>query len=83
MVGSGYIFDTRGQPMFHRYLSKLKVSNVDRYDRFVAARQQIGALDDVTNFERAFQKAFKSAFEDVARSGKAAGCARRLLRAGG
>jgi hypothetical protein len=83
MVGSGYILDTRGQPMFHRYLSKLKVSNVDRYDRFVAARQQIGALDDVTNFERAFQKAFKSAFEDVARSGKAAGCARRLLRAGG
>jgi hypothetical protein len=64
--------------MFHRYLSKLKVSNVDRYDRFVAARQQIGALHDVTNFERAFQKAFKSAFEDVARSGRAAGCARHL-----
>jgi hypothetical protein len=64
--------------MLHRYLAKLRDSNIDRYDRFVAVRQQIGALDDVKNFERAFQKAFKSAFEDVGRSGEAAGRARRV-----
>ena len=59
--------------MFDKYLSKLKVSSVDRYDRFAAVRQQIGALDDVKNFERAFQKAFKSALEDIDRSRRAIG----------
>jgi hypothetical protein len=77
MVG-GIHLDTRGQAMFHRYLSKLKVSNVDRYDRFVAVRQQIGALDNTKNFERAFQKAFKSAFAEVGRSGQTGRCARRV-----
>jgi hypothetical protein len=64
--------------MFHRYLSKLKGSNGDRYDRFLAARQQIVALDDVKNFERAFQEAFKSAFEAAGRSGQPAGCVQRV-----
>ena len=59
--------------MFDEYLSKLKVSSVDRYDRFAAIRQQIAALDDMKNFERAFQKAFKNAFEDVNRSRRATG----------
>jgi hypothetical protein len=31
----------------------------ERHDRFVAMTQQIGALDDVKNFEKAFQKAFQ------------------------
>ena len=72
-------FDSAGLTMLHKYLLKPKVSNVDRYARFVAVRQRTGALDDAKNFEKAFQKAFKSAFEDVARSRRAAGCARRLL----
>jgi len=59
--------------MFDKYLSELKVSSVDRYDRFAAVRQQIAALDDVKNFERAFQKAFKNAFEDFDRSRRATG----------
>ena len=59
--------------MFDEYLSTLKVSSVDRYDRFAAVRQRFAALDDVKNFERAFQKAFKNAFEDVDRSRRATG----------
>jgi hypothetical protein len=50
--------------MTHKFLTKPKVSNVQRYDRFVAMTQQIGAIDDVKNFEKAFQKAFKSAFKE-------------------
>jgi len=45
--------------MTHKSLAKLKVTDGERYDRFVAMTQQIGALDDVKNFEKAFQKAFK------------------------
>jgi len=59
--------------MTHKSLAKLKVTDGERYDRFVAMTQQIGALDDVKNFEKAFQKAFKSAFEDVAWSRRVAG----------
>jgi hypothetical protein len=59
--------------MFDKYVSKLTVSGVDRYDRFAAVRQQIGSLEDVKNFERAFQKAFKSALEDIDRSRRAIG----------
>jgi hypothetical protein len=50
--------------MFHRYLSKLKGSNVDRYGRFAAVRQQIGVLDDVENFKKAFQKAFQERIQE-------------------
>jgi hypothetical protein len=63
--------------MLHKYLLKPKISKGDRYDRFVAVRQQIGASDDVKYFEEALQKAFKSAFENVASSRQAAAYARR------
>jgi hypothetical protein len=63
--------------MFDKYLLKPKVANSDRYDRFVAVRQQMGASDDVKYFEQAFHKAFKNAFENVASSRQAAAYARR------
>jgi hypothetical protein len=50
--------------MTHKFPAKPKVSNIERYEHFAAMTQQIGAPDDVKNFERAFQKAFKSAFEN-------------------
>jgi hypothetical protein len=58
--------------MTHKFPAKLKVTDGERYDRFVAATQQIGALNDAKNFEKAFQEAFKTAFENVARSRRAA-----------
>jgi hypothetical protein len=76
-IVSGIHLDSAGLPVLHKYLLKPKVSNTDRYDRFVAVRQQIGASDDVKYFEQAFQKAFKSAFENVAPSRQAAAYARR------
>ena len=51
--------------MTRKFLTKPKVTDGERRDRFVAMTQQIGALDDVKNFEKAFQKTFKSAFENV------------------
>jgi hypothetical protein len=63
--------------MLHKHLLRSKASNVDRYERFVAVRQQAAALDDAKNFEKAFQKAFKSAFETVAGSKRAAAHPRR------
>ncbi len=51
--------------MTRKFLTKPKVTDGERRDRFVAMMQQIGALDDVKSFEKAFQKAFKSAFENV------------------
>ena len=51
--------------MTRKFLTKPKVTDGERRDRFVAMTQQTGALDDVKNFEKAFQKAFKSAFENV------------------
>jgi hypothetical protein len=50
--------------MAHELPSKPKVSNAQRYERFFAMTQQIGALDDVKNFEKAFQRAFNSAFKE-------------------
>ena len=38
--------------MTHEYLTKPEVSNVQHCDRFVAMTQQIGAIDDVKNFEK-------------------------------
>jgi hypothetical protein len=67
----------RGCGMLHKHLIRPKVSNVDRYERFVAVRQQAAALDDAKNFEKAFQKAFRSAFETVAGSRRAAAHLRR------
>jgi len=45
--------------MTRKFLTKPKVADGERHDRFVAVTQQIGALDDVKNFEKAFQKAFQ------------------------
>ena len=59
--------------MTHKFPAKPKVSNIERYEHFAAMTQQIGALDDVKNFENAFQKAFKSAFENGARWKRPAG----------
>ena len=63
--------------MTHKFPTKLRVPDGERYDRFVAMTQQIGALDDAKNFEKAFQEAFKTAFEKVAWSKRAAEYARR------
>jgi hypothetical protein len=45
--------------MTRKFLTKPNVADGERHDRFVAMTQQIGALDDVKNFEKAFQKAFQ------------------------
>ena len=58
--------------MTHKFPAKLKVADGERYDRFVAATQQTGALNDAKNFEKAFQEAFKTAYEKVARLRRAA-----------
>ena len=63
--------------MTHKFPTKLKVTDGERHDRFVAMTQRIGALDDVKNFEKAFQEAFKSAIENVACSKRPSGYARR------
>ena len=57
--------------MTHKFPTKPDLTHTDRYDRFVAMTQQIGALANLKNFEKAFQKAFKSAVENV-------DCSRRL-----
>ena len=57
--------------MTHKFPTKPDLTHTDRYDRFVATTQQIGALANLKNFEKAFQKAFKSALENV-------DCSRRL-----
>ena len=44
--------------MTRNFLTR-KVADGERHDRFVAMTQQIGALDDVKNFEKAFQEAFQ------------------------
>jgi hypothetical protein len=58
-----------GDGMTRKFLTRHKVADGERHDRFVAMTQQIGALDDEKNFE----KAFKSAFENVASSRRPAG----------
>jgi hypothetical protein len=67
----------RGRGMLHKHLIRPKVSHVDRYERFAAVWQGPAALDDAKNFEKAFQKAFRSAVEAVAGSRRAAVYPRR------
>jgi hypothetical protein len=62
-----------GDGMTRKFLTRHKVADGERHDRFVAMTQQIGALDDEKNFEKAFQKAFKSAFENAASSRRPGG----------
>ena len=57
--------------MTRKFLTRPKVADGERHDRFVAMTQQIGASDNVKNFERAFQKAFQERCENVV-------CLRRL-----
>lgn len=56
--------------MTHKFPAKPRVENGQRHNLFVAVTQQPGVLDDVKRFEKTFQRAFKSAFEE-----------RRLLKA--
>ena len=51
--------------MTRKLLAKSKLADAERPKRFVAMAGTWG-LDDAKNFERAFQKAFKSPFENVA-----------------
>ena len=54
--------------MTRKLLAKPKFTDAERHNRFVAMAQQLGASDDVKDFQKAFQKAFKNALEHVARS---------------
>ena len=58
--------------MMRKFLTK-PATDGGRHDRFVAMMQQMGALDDMNNFEEAFRMAFKNAFEDAACSRRPAG----------
>jgi hypothetical protein len=49
----------------HKFPTNFKVMAGERYDRFVAMTQRMAALDDVKNFEKAFQKALKDALENA------------------
>src|SRR5580704_14141451 len=75
-----------GDGMTRKFLTRHKVADGERRDRFVAMTQQIGASDDEKNFEKAFQKAFqkafKSTFENAASSRRPARH-RRTVRARG
>jgi hypothetical protein len=51
----------RGWGMPHKYLTKPEVADGQRYRRFVAMTQRMGALDDVKGFEKAFKDAFETA----------------------
>jgi hypothetical protein len=48
--------------MTRKSLSKPKLADAERHNRFVA----MAASDDVKDFEKAFQKAFKNAFDKIA-----------------
>ena len=68
---AGLLCDDLARPrgvakMTRKLLAKPKVTDAERHNRFVAMTQQIGALDDVKDFEKAFQKAFKNAHENIA-----------------
>jgi hypothetical protein len=52
--------------MTRRSLAKPKLTDAERHNRCVAMAQQVGASDDVKDFEKAFQKAFKNTFEKIA-----------------
>ena len=58
--------------LMRKFLTK-PATDGDRHDRFVAMMQQMGALDDMNNFQKAFQMAFKKAFDDAACSRPPAG----------
>jgi hypothetical protein len=47
--------------MPHKFPTKPKVADGQRYHRFIAMTQRIGALDDVKRFEKAFKNAFETA----------------------
>jgi hypothetical protein len=47
--------------MADKFLTKPKVADDQRYRRFIAMTQRIGALDDVKGFEKAFKNAFETA----------------------
>ena len=52
--------------MTRKSLAKPKLTDAERHNRFVAMAQQLGASDDVKDFEKAFQKAFKNTFDKIA-----------------
>jgi hypothetical protein len=52
--------------MTRSFLVKSKIANGQRHDRSEIMAHQLGGLDDAKNFERAFEKAFKSAVDDLA-----------------
>ena len=56
--------------MTHKFPAKPRFGDGRRHNLFVGVTQRPGALDDVKRFEKAFQRAFKSAIEE-----------RRLLKA--
>jgi hypothetical protein len=56
-----------------KFLIKPQAAGSESHDRFVAMMQQMGALGDMKSFGKAFQMAFKNAFEDVACSKRPAG----------
>jgi hypothetical protein len=51
--------------MIRKLSARPKVTDAERHGRFVAMTQQMGALDDVKDFEKAFQEAFKKAYQDI------------------
>jgi hypothetical protein len=52
--------------MTRSFLIKSKIANGQRQDRSEIMSHHLGGLDDAKNFERAFEKAFKSAVDDLA-----------------
>jgi hypothetical protein len=52
--------------MTRSFLVKSKIANGQRHDRSEITAHHLGGLDDAKNFERAFEKAFKSAVDDLA-----------------
>jgi hypothetical protein len=52
--------------MTRKSLAKPKLTDAQRHNRFLAIAQQVGASDDVKDFDKAFRKAFKNAFDKIA-----------------
>jgi hypothetical protein len=59
--------------MTQKFPTRPKVADGQRHNRFVAMTQQITALDDAKNFEKAFQEAFKDALANAAVARRFAG----------
>jgi hypothetical protein len=51
--------------MTRTFLVRPKVANGQRNDRLAVMAHQVSGWDDAKNFERAFEKAFKSAVDDM------------------